>query len=70
MEDLVFDTTNESIEYSKPKINSGEYEFVLADIKPTKDKSRTNFILDIEFIRFGSRLLILEDFFKFIANLI
>lgn len=47
MEDLIFNTTNENKEYSKPKIPSGRYEFKIIDIRPSNDKSKNFFILDI-----------------------
>lgn len=48
MEDLIFKTTNEDKEYSKPKIPSGQYEFKIVDIRPSNDKSKNFFILEIE----------------------
>lgn len=48
MEDLVFKTTNEDKEYSKPKIPSGQYEFKIVDIKTSNDKSKNFFILEIK----------------------
>ena len=48
MEDLTFKTNNEDKEYSKPKIESGQYEFKIVDIKPSSDKSKNFFILEIE----------------------
>lgn len=48
MEDLVFKTTNEDKEYSKPKIPSGQYEFKIVDIRTSNDKSKNFFILEIE----------------------
>lgn len=48
MEDLTFKTTNEDKEYSKPKIPSGQYEFKIVDIRPSNDKSKNFFILEIE----------------------
>jgi len=47
IEDLTFKTTNESKEFKKPRINSGEYEFKITDIKPSDDKSKNFFILEI-----------------------
>lgn len=45
--ELSFNTTNEAKQFKKPKIDSGEYEFRIADIKPSADKSKNYFILDI-----------------------
>lgn len=45
--DIEFNTTNESANYSKPRITSGEYEFKIADIKPSEDKTKNYFILEI-----------------------
>ncbi len=47
IEDLTFKTTNEDKEYSKPKIESGQYEFKIVDIKTSSDKSKNFFILEI-----------------------
>lgn len=47
IEDTTFKTTNEDKEYSKPKIESGQYEFKIVDIKPSNDKSKNFFILEI-----------------------
>lgn len=48
MEDLTFKTTSEDKEYSKPKIPSGQYEFKIVDIRPSNDKSKNFFILEID----------------------
>ena len=48
IEDLTFKTTSEDKEYSKPKIPSGQYEFKIVDIRPSNDKSKNFFILEIE----------------------
>lgn len=45
--EISFNTTNEAKQFKKPKIDSGEYEFKIADIKPSADKSKNYFILDI-----------------------
>lgn len=45
--DINFNTTNEVKQFKKPKIDSGEYEFKIVDIKPSEDKARNYFILDI-----------------------
>ena len=47
IEDLIFNTTNENKEYSKPKIPSGQYEFKIVDIKPSNDKLKNFFILEM-----------------------
>ena len=47
MEDIKFNTTNEGKEYSKPLITSGQYEFKIAEVRPSDDKSKNFFILDI-----------------------
>lgn len=47
MEDIKFKTTNESKEYTKPLIKSGQYEFKISDIRSSSDKSKNYFILDI-----------------------
>lgn len=48
MEDLVFKTTNEDKEYSRPKIPSGQYEFKIVEIITSNDKLKNFFILEIE----------------------
>jgi len=47
MEDIKFNTTNESKEYTKPLIKSGQHEFKIAEVRPSNDKSKNFFILDI-----------------------
>lgn len=46
-DDINFNTTKEAKQFKKPKINSGEYGFKIADIKLSEDKSKNYFILDI-----------------------
>ena len=54
-QDISFNTTTESKQFKKPKIAAGEYEFKIADIKPSEDKSKNYFILEIQDAEFEGK---------------
>lgn len=53
--EISFNTTNEAKQFNKPRIPAGEYEFKIADIKTSEDKSKNYFILDLADIKFEEK---------------